>query len=140
MSCCCPPAPHHLPTRSVSSASCSPSATSAPLRWCRQAAGSRWVQNKWPGVTDLTDESLGRLAERVGPSGPLNETQSERVCVCLSVCWFGGGPGGLSWMVCWDCAAIESLPPPRPPHSRLHTFSLVPTSARAPGTEPSPVK
>lgn len=45
------------------------------LRW--EGAGSLWVQNKWPRVTDLTDESLGRLTERVGPSGPLNETQPE---------------------------------------------------------------
>lgn len=44
---------------------------------CWEGAGSREVQNKWPCVTDLTDESLGHLTERVGPSGPLNETQPE---------------------------------------------------------------
>lgn len=40
-----------------------------------EGAGHCWVQNKWPRVTDLTDKLLGRLTERVGPSGPLNETQ-----------------------------------------------------------------
>lgn len=69
---------------------------------------SRWVQNKWLCVTDLTGELLGRLTERVGPSGPLNETQPEEGEV------EGGGE--------WHRAAIESyfhLPPqliyPRPP-------------------------
>lgn len=81
------------------------------LRW--EGAGSRWVQNKWPHVTDLTDESLGRLTDRVGPSGPLNETQPEE-----------GGE--------WDRTAIESyFYPPASTH-------LLPLSERAQGTEPSP--
>lgn len=62
---------------------------------------SRWVQNKWLCVTDLTGELLGRLTERVGPSGPLNETQPEEGEV------EGGGE--------WHRAAIESYfhPPPQ---------------------------
>lgn len=81
-----------------------------------EAAGSCWVQNKWPGVTDLTDESLGRLAERVAPSGRLNETQS----VCVSVCVLG---------------EIESLPflPP----CCIHTFTLIPSAPPLPG-DPGP--
>lgn len=80
-------------------------------RWWNCAgkgASSRWLQNKWPRVTDLTHKSLGRLTERVGPSGPLNETQSECVCGCV---WREAG--------------------------RLHTFSLVPTSPPGTRPSPS---